>query len=113
MHGACSSGSASEGEKGLRGLVTEGDLQNLCKLVEEKDGGPAWIQMMDRSTPTMSYQAWRRDPEVVLSVNFIPLLQLNQQFSSGDDNLVLKVFVFLVLFLKLKIDHINLGTRIG
>ncbi|KAI5394809.1 uncharacterized protein LOC127098149 [Lathyrus oleraceus] len=58
-----SSGSASEGEKGLRGLVTEGDLQNLCKLVEEKDGGPAWIQMMDRSTPTMSYQAWRRDPE--------------------------------------------------
>ncbi|GLT64644.1 hypothetical protein SLA2020_371240 [Shorea laevis] len=45
------------------GLVTGEDLEHLCKLVEVKDGGPAWIQMMDRSTPTMSYQAWRRDPE--------------------------------------------------
>lgn len=71
MHVTCSSGGSSESEKGLRCLVTEGDLQNLCKLVEEKDGGPAWIQMMDRSTPTMSYQAWRRDPEVVLYANFI------------------------------------------
>ncbi|KAL2600921.1 hypothetical protein AAZX31_10G162300 [Glycine max] len=44
-------------------LVTEYDLLHLWKLVEEKDGGPAWIQMMDRSTPTMRYQAWRRDPE--------------------------------------------------
>ena len=42
----------------------EDDLEHLCKLVEVKDGGPAWIQMMDRSTPTMNYQAWRRDPEV-------------------------------------------------
>lgn len=58
-----SSGGSSEREKGLRSLVTECDLQKLCKLVEEKDGGPAWIQMMDRSTPTMRYQAWRRDPE--------------------------------------------------
>lgn len=45
-------------------LVMENDLEHLCKLVEVKDGGPAWIQMLDRSTPTMSYQAWRRDPEV-------------------------------------------------
>ncbi|CAL0316653.1 unnamed protein product [Lupinus luteus] len=44
-------------------LVTEQDLGHLCKLVVEKDGGPSWFQMMDRSTPTMSYQAWRRDPE--------------------------------------------------
>ncbi|KAK2998628.1 hypothetical protein RJ639_023587 [Escallonia herrerae] len=43
--------------------VTENDLEHICRLVEEKDGGPAWIQMMDRSTETMSYQAWRRDPE--------------------------------------------------
>ncbi|XP_045810379.1 uncharacterized protein LOC123904802 isoform X3 [Trifolium pratense] len=57
-----SSGSC-ENEKGLKCIVNEHDLQNLCKLVEEKDGGPAWIQMMDRSTPTMRYQAWRRDLE--------------------------------------------------
>lgn len=43
--------------------VTREDADHLCRLVEEKDGGPAWIQMMDRSTSTMSYQAWRRDPE--------------------------------------------------
>ncbi|KEH42916.1 putative START-like domain-containing protein [Medicago truncatula] len=55
--------SSGESEKGLRSIVTEHDLQNLCKLVEEKDGGPAWIQMMDRSTPNMTYQAWRRDQE--------------------------------------------------
>ncbi|MED6222367.1 hypothetical protein PIB30_063619 [Stylosanthes scabra] len=53
----------NEGENVVSALVTEHDLKNLIKLVEEKDGGPAWIQMMDRSTPTMSYQAWRRDPE--------------------------------------------------
>ncbi|PIA34897.1 hypothetical protein AQUCO_03700275v1 [Aquilegia coerulea] len=44
-------------------LVAREDLEHLCQLVEVKDGGPTWIQMMDRSTPTMSYQAWRRDPE--------------------------------------------------
>lgn len=43
--------------------MDESDLVHLSKLVEEKDGGPSWIQMMDRSTPTMSYRAWRRDPE--------------------------------------------------
>ena len=49
-----------EGEKSV---VTEADLLYLDGLVEESDGGPAWIQMMDRSTSNMSYQAWRRDPE--------------------------------------------------
>lgn len=44
-------------------LVNEDDLRHLCQLLEEKDGGPAWIQMMDQSTANMSYQAWRRDPE--------------------------------------------------
>ncbi|CAL1366523.1 unnamed protein product [Linum trigynum] len=42
-------------------LVTEEDLVYLHNLVEMKDGGPSWIQMMDRSTPGMTYQAWRRD----------------------------------------------------
>ncbi|KAJ4950913.1 hypothetical protein NE237_027745 [Protea cynaroides] len=50
-----------ESEKSV--VVTGEDLQHLCQLVEVKDGGPAWIQMMDRSTPNMRYQAWRRDRE--------------------------------------------------
>lgn len=44
-------------------VVDQGDLVHLFKIVEEKDGGPSWMQMMDRSTSTMSYRAWRRDPE--------------------------------------------------
>ncbi|KAM0935055.1 putative START domain-containing protein [Dioscorea sansibarensis] len=43
--------------------VTSQDLDHLCKLVEMTDGGPAWHQMMDKSLPNMSYQAWRREPE--------------------------------------------------
>ncbi|CAL1386636.1 unnamed protein product [Linum trigynum] len=58
-----SDSSSSQLGKGKTSIVSTDDLQYLCKLVEVKDGGPAWIQMMDRSTPTMSYQAWRRDPE--------------------------------------------------
>ncbi|KAL5805300.1 hypothetical protein ACOSQ3_032100 [Xanthoceras sorbifolium] len=42
-------------------IVTEEDLEHLWKLVEVKDGGPTWIHMMDRSTQTINYQAWRRD----------------------------------------------------
>ncbi|CAN1299554.1 StAR-related lipid transfer protein 7, mitochondrial [Linum perenne] len=49
--------------KGKTSIVSTDDLEYLSKLVEVKDGGPSWIQMMDRSTPTMSYQAWRRDLE--------------------------------------------------
>ncbi|OVA04698.1 START domain [Macleaya cordata] len=56
----CSS-SQIEREKPL--AVTGEDLEHLSQLVEVTDGGPAWIQMMDRSTQNMSYQAWRRDPE--------------------------------------------------
>ncbi|XP_016455599.2 uncharacterized protein LOC107779655 [Nicotiana tabacum] len=59
---SCSSFSSSELE-GEKSVVTEADLLYLDGLVEESDGGPAWIQMMDRSTSNMSYQAWRRDPE--------------------------------------------------
>ncbi|KAL5737109.1 hypothetical protein ACOSQ2_031897 [Xanthoceras sorbifolium] len=44
-------------------IVTEEDLEHLWKRVEVKDGGPSWIHMMDRSTQTMNYQAWRRDPK--------------------------------------------------
>ncbi|KAH9322698.1 hypothetical protein KI387_017337 [Taxus chinensis] len=43
--------------------VTHEDLKNLCHLLEIKDGGPAWQEIMNRSTPTMTYQAWRYEPE--------------------------------------------------
>ncbi|GAB4826110.1 hypothetical protein Ancab_008980 [Ancistrocladus abbreviatus] len=57
---SCSS-SQLRGEESA--AVTKDDLLHLCQLVEVKDGGPSWIHMMDRSTPSMSYQAWRRDPK--------------------------------------------------
>jgi hypothetical protein len=57
-------GSSSQLDSEKLGPVTGEDLEHLYQLVEERDGGPAWIQMMDRSTSTMGYQAWRRDPEV-------------------------------------------------
>ncbi|XP_030540187.1 uncharacterized protein LOC115747977 [Rhodamnia argentea] len=60
---ATSDFSSSQGEREKSSLVNGDDLEHLCRLVEVKDGGPAWIQMMNRSVPTMSYQAWRRDPE--------------------------------------------------
>ncbi|KAJ8763853.1 hypothetical protein K2173_003635 [Erythroxylum novogranatense] len=55
--------SSSQLEKEKSRLLATQDLETLYKLVEVKDGGPAWSQMMDRSTQTMGYRAWRRDPE--------------------------------------------------
>ncbi|GLJ45419.1 hypothetical protein SUGI_0956210 [Cryptomeria japonica] len=45
-------------------IVTFEDLRNLFCLLEDKDGGPVWQLMMDKSTPNITYQAWRRDPEI-------------------------------------------------
>ncbi|GER25736.1 polyketide cyclase/dehydrase and lipid transportsuperfamily protein [Striga asiatica] len=56
----CSSSKAKTEESSV---VNEDDVKHLHRLVEEKDGGPSWIKMMERSTPNMSYQAWRRDPK--------------------------------------------------
>lgn len=44
--------------------VTEEDLEHLFRLAEAKDGGATWRNMMDRSTPTMTYKAWQRDHKV-------------------------------------------------
>lgn len=55
-------------EEKLPNTVTELDLRHLVQLVERKDGGQAWIQMMDRFTPGMRYQAWLREPKVILYV---------------------------------------------
>ncbi|PWA41286.1 hypothetical protein CTI12_AA554520 [Artemisia annua] len=56
--------SSSKLDGKVKNFVGEGDLQHISKLVEEKDGGLAWILVMDRSTSDMSYQAWKREPEV-------------------------------------------------
>ncbi|XP_062224243.1 uncharacterized protein LOC133922778 [Phragmites australis] len=43
--------------------VGKDDLVNLWRLVEGRDGGPAWIKMMEKALPTFTYQAWRRDAQ--------------------------------------------------
>ncbi|XWS61414.1 hypothetical protein CRYUN_Cryun07bG0124000 [Craigia yunnanensis] len=59
----CSTFCTPQLNEGRSSVVTEEDLKHLWQLVEMRDGGPSWINMMDRSTPNMSYQAWRRDPK--------------------------------------------------
>ncbi|KAJ6410925.1 hypothetical protein OIU84_007642 [Salix udensis] len=59
----CSRSLLNEEQSNLASQVTEEDLEHLYQLVEVKDGGPTWMHMMDRSTSTMSYKAWRRDPK--------------------------------------------------
>ncbi|PON71971.1 START domain containing protein [Parasponia andersonii] len=54
---------ALESDEGNSNVISEEDLEHLCQLVEMKDVGPTWIEMMDRSTPTMYHKAWRRDPK--------------------------------------------------
>ncbi|KAJ7954769.1 StAR-related lipid transfer protein like [Quillaja saponaria] len=44
-------------------IVTLNDLEHLFHLVEGRDGEMEWQNMMERSTQSMSYQAWRHEPE--------------------------------------------------
>jgi hypothetical protein len=71
------SGPAAEEEL----AVNTDDLKHLRRVVQEKDGGPAWIHMMDRTLPTFRYQAWRRDMEVRI---LLLLHSPNLLFSSID-----------------------------
>lgn len=64
--GLCNSFSSSQVKSGESLAVKDDDLEHLCRLVEKKDGGRPWKRMMERSTSDMSYQAWQRDPEVIL-----------------------------------------------
>ena len=57
-------------EERLPNTVTELDLRNLVQLVERKDGGLPWIQMMDQFIPGMRYQAWLREPKVTQHLFF-------------------------------------------
>ncbi|ESQ47545.1 hypothetical protein EUTSA_v10020751mg [Eutrema salsugineum] len=44
-------------------IVTEKDLEHLMYLLEAGNANIEWQSMMDKSTPNMSYQAWRHEPE--------------------------------------------------
>ncbi|KAH9764574.1 START domain-containing protein [Citrus sinensis] len=44
-------------------VVTENDLEHLLQLLERKDGEIEWQTLMEKSTPNMTYQAWRSEPE--------------------------------------------------
>lgn len=50
--------------------VTENDLEHLLHLLEGKGGELEWQSMMDRSTPSFAYQAWRHEPEVDSYLNY-------------------------------------------
>ncbi|XWS08851.1 hypothetical protein CRYUN_Cryun40dG0035900 [Craigia yunnanensis] len=54
---------SSKAEERQLDIVTENDLAHLLHLLEGKDGEMEWQSMMDRTTPNMSYQAWRHEPE--------------------------------------------------
>lgn len=60
--------SKSKIEENEKVLVTKEDLEHMCQLVEERDEGPAWQQMMERSMPNMRYQAWKREPKVMSGI---------------------------------------------
>ncbi|XP_010435117.1 PREDICTED: uncharacterized protein LOC104718985 [Camelina sativa] len=44
-------------------IVTENDLEHLLQLLEVGNANMEWQPMMDKTTPNMSYQAWRHEPE--------------------------------------------------
>ncbi|KAG2306688.1 hypothetical protein Bca52824_026436 [Brassica carinata] len=44
-------------------IVTEKDLKHLLHLLEAGNANMEWLSMMDKTTPNMSYQAWRHEPQ--------------------------------------------------
>ncbi|CAL9225334.1 unnamed protein product [Arabidopsis halleri] len=60
------SGLVSRGSDNMRvteDIVTENDLEHLLQLLEVGNAAMEWQSMMDKTTPNMSYQAWRHEPE--------------------------------------------------
>ncbi|KAK6254825.1 hypothetical protein SCA6_016130 [Theobroma cacao] len=57
---------SSQDEEGEQDIVTENDLAHLLHLFEGKDREMEWQSMMERTTPNLSYQAWRLEPEHLL-----------------------------------------------
>ncbi|CAH8382124.1 unnamed protein product [Eruca vesicaria subsp. sativa] len=50
-------------DKSTEEIVREKDLKHLLHLLEAGNANMEWQSMMDKSTPNMSYQAWRHDPQ--------------------------------------------------
>ncbi|KAF8086613.1 hypothetical protein N665_0619s0007 [Sinapis alba] len=44
-------------------IVTKKDLKHLLYLLEAGNANMEWQSMMDKSTPNMSYTAWRHEPQ--------------------------------------------------
>lgn len=56
-------GSITRGAERVQDVVTETDLEHLVNLIGGRDGEMEWQSLMERSTPSMAYKAWRHDPE--------------------------------------------------
>lgn len=56
--------SITRGAERVQDVVTETDLEHLVNLIGGRDGEMEWQSLMERSTPSMAYKAWRHDPEV-------------------------------------------------
>ncbi|XVE81761.1 hypothetical protein DITRI_Ditri15bG0091600 [Diplodiscus trichospermus] len=54
---------SSKAEERQQDIITENDLAHLLHFLEGKDGEMEWQSMMEKTTPNMSYQAWRHEPE--------------------------------------------------
>jgi hypothetical protein len=66
---SCSACRPSEMAESNNALITNDDLMAFMKRLEFMDrDDPAWEFMMDRFVPGLSYQSWRRDPEVKLYI---------------------------------------------
>ncbi|XP_050372593.1 uncharacterized protein LOC126790419 [Argentina anserina] len=47
----------------VQDVVTGADLDHLVNLIGGRDGEMEWQSLMEKTTPTMAYKAWRYDPE--------------------------------------------------
>lgn len=49
-------------------VVTENDLEHLLKFLDGRGEEMEWQSFMEKSTPNLSYQAWRHEPETGATV---------------------------------------------
>ncbi|RXI10031.1 hypothetical protein DVH24_018541 [Malus domestica] len=53
----------AKGDERVQDVVTETDLEHLVSLIGGREGEVEWQSLMERSTASMAYKAWRHDPE--------------------------------------------------
>ncbi|TQD90167.1 hypothetical protein C1H46_024273 [Malus baccata] len=56
-------GLVAKGDERVQDVVTESDLEHLVSLIGGREGEVEWQSLMERSTASMAYKAWRHDPE--------------------------------------------------